>query len=191
MLQCCKNMGWPWCCFRNEPAYKKVGADPAQSISARLESEYDVENFQLKNTVSSLYRRVSEWSLPKKVEEKKNLFTLNEEEHDFLIDDHDTEENEELELEFPGNDVERFSRPKHTVSSIYNKVSDWSFPNKTHTKLSTVREGDHESLMDEYTPRSPSPSPSSSVGYAGPSPSPSSSQGKVQEDFDDVVDKIV
>jgi len=173
-------MGWWRCCFRNEPAYKKVDVSPAQSIGARLESEYDVENFQLKNTVSSLYRRVSEWSLPKKSEERKNLFTVNEKENEFLID----EENSELELEFPGNDVERFNRPKHTVSSIYNKVSDWSFPNKTHTKLSTVREGDHEYLMDEYTPSSPC------LSCDGPSPSPSSPPQNLP-DFDDVVDEIV
>lgn len=177
-------MGWWKCCFRNEPMYKKVDADPAQYISARLESEYDVEKFPMQNAVSSLYRRVSEWSLPKKAEERKNLFTMNEEEHDFLIDDHETEGNSELELEFPGKDVEHSSRPKHTVSSIYNKVSDWSFPNKTHTKLSTVREGDHESLMDEYSPQSPCRS------CDGPSPSPSSPP-QTLPDFDDVVDEMV
>lgn len=182
MLQWYRNMGWPWCCVRQEPAYKKVDAEPVQYISARLESEYDVESFQLKNTVSSLYRRVSEWSLPKKLEERKNLFTMNEaeHEHDFLIDE-PGESNHDVE---PENDVEHFSRPKHTVSSIYSKVSDWSFPNTTHTKLSTVREGDHESLMDEYTPASPC------LSCDGPSPSPSSPPQNLP-DFDDVVDEIV
>ena len=160
-------MGWPSCCFRNGPAYKKVDADPAQYVSARLESEYDADSFQLKNTVSSLYRKVSEWSLPKI--QKVNLFTMNEaehHEHDFLIDENGIE-GENVELEFPGNDVQHFSRPKkHTVSSIYNK---------TDTKLSTVHEREHESLMDEYTP---------------PSPSTSSPPPKLP-DFGDVVDEMV
>lgn len=171
--------GWTWCCFRHEPAYKKVDTvEPAQYVSAGLESEYDVETFQLKNAVSSLYRKVSSWSLPKKqLPKKQNLFTVNEEEHDFLMDEQGIEN---LELEFPGNDVEHFSRPKHTVSSIYRKVSEW--------KLPTVHEGEHESLMDKYTPSSPSPSPCSSCD--GPSPSPSSPPQKLP-DFDDVVDEMV
>lgn len=174
-------MGWPpWCCFRHEPAYKKVDAeDPAQYVSARLESEFD----QVKNFPMSLYRKVSEWSLPKK-EKKVNLFTMNEaeHEHDFLLDEPGGSSSD---VE-PENDVEHFSRPKHTVSSIYDKVSDWSFPDgKTHTKLSTVREEeDHESLMDKYSPQSPCSS------CDGPSPSPSSPPQNLP-DFDDVVDEIV
>ena len=179
-------MDWPWCCFRREPAYKQVGTDddveevgPARYISARLDSEYDVENFRLKNTVSSLYRRVSEWSLPKKQQEKHNLFTVNEEEHDFLMDEPEPEAAEPL-------------RPRHTVSSIYSKVSDWSFPKKTGVKLDTVKEEQHDCLMDEYTPM-PSPPPM----YEGRSPSPSSfsspsSSPSPQTDiFDDVVDEMV
>ena len=59
--------------------------EPAQYVSASLDSEYDLENFHLKKTLTSLYKKVSEWSLPKK--RKMNLFTVNEEEHDFLMDD--------------------------------------------------------------------------------------------------------
>ena len=59
--------------------------EPAQYISASLDSEYDLENFHLKKTLTSLYKKVSEWSLPKK--RKMNLFTVNEEEHDFLMND--------------------------------------------------------------------------------------------------------
>lgn len=59
--------------------------EPAQYISASLDSEYDLENFHLKKTLTSLYKKVSEWSLPKK--QKMNLFTVNEEEHDFLMND--------------------------------------------------------------------------------------------------------
>ena len=167
-------MGWWQCCFRNEPAYKKVDADPAQYVSARLESEYDIQKLPMQNAVSSLYRRVSEWSLPKK-EKKVNLFTMNEteDEHDFLLNDVE-----------PENDAQHSSRPKHTVSSIYNKVSDWSFPDNTPTKLSTVREGDHESLMDEYSPSSPC------LSRYGASPSPSSPP-QTLPDFDDVVDELV
>ena len=59
--------------------------EPAQYVSASLDSEYDLENYHLKKTLTSLYKKVSEWSLPKK--RKMNLFTVNEEEHDFLMDD--------------------------------------------------------------------------------------------------------
>ena len=59
--------------------------EPAQYVSASLDSEYDLENFHLKKTLTSLYKKVSEWSLPKK--RKMNLFTVNEEEHDFLMND--------------------------------------------------------------------------------------------------------
>lgn len=86
-------MGW-WCCFRKRRAYSRVFKDeeeaepinpePAQFISASLDSEYDLEQFRLASTVSALYKKVSEWSLPKK--QKMNLFTVTEEEHDFLID---------------------------------------------------------------------------------------------------------
>lgn len=173
-------MGWPWCCFRSEPAYKQVDtadveAEPARYISSRLDSEYDVENFQLKNTVSSLYRRVSEWSLPKK-QEKQNLFTVNEEEHDFLMGEPEPE---------PEPDPVQHLRPRHTVSSIYSKVSDWS----SSQKLDTVKEEHHECLMDEYTPM---PSPPPMYEDRGPSPSSFSSSSLPQTDnFDDVVDEMV
>ena len=176
-------MGWWQCCFRNEPAYKKVDADPAQYISASLESEYDVQSSGLKNTVSHLYRKVSDWYLPKE-QNKVNLFTMNEEEHDFLLDEPGSAPygSEIYDVE-PEND-DQHSRPRHTVSSIYDKVSDWSFPHKTNTKLSTVREGEHESLMDEYTPSSPC------ISCDGPSPSPSSPPQNLP-DFGDVVDQLV
>lgn len=59
---------------------------PAQIISANLDSEYDLENFRLQSTLSSMYKKLSEWSLPKP--KHVNLFTLNEEDHDnFLAKD--------------------------------------------------------------------------------------------------------
>lgn len=182
--------GWTWCCFRQEPGYKKVDdieAEPAQYISARQESEYDVQSFQLQNAVSSLYKKVSEWSLPKKqLPEKQNLFTLNEDENDFLIDEYVQEQ--DLDPEFPGRDAEDFETPmpKHTVSSIYRKVSTTKKDN-----LPTVHETEHESLMDQYTPHAPSPSPCSSCDKPDPSPSPSSPPQKNSLDFEDVVDEIV
>ncbi|CAM9401945.1 unnamed protein product [Ectocarpus sp. 12 AP-2014] len=71
--------------LREEPRPGRDEYQPAQYISAGLESEYDIENFQLKKTFTSLYKKVSEWSLPKK--QKMNLFTVNEEEHDFLMNE--------------------------------------------------------------------------------------------------------
>ena len=62
-----------------------VETKPAEIISVSLDSEYDLENFKLKNTLSSIYKKMSEWSLPKS--RQINLFTLNEEEHDFLVND--------------------------------------------------------------------------------------------------------
>lgn len=181
---------WTWCCFRHEPAYKKIDAEnPVQYVSARLESEsdeYEVETFHLSHAVSSLYRKVSSWSLPKKqLPEKQNLFTMNEAEHDFLLDEPGSKRyvRERLEskdsVDLEEEDVPLPSRPKHTVSSIYNKVSEWTLP--------TVHEGEHESLMDKYTPSVPSPCPSCD----GPSPSPSSPPPQTLPDFDDVVDEMV
>lgn len=63
----------------------EVETKPAEIVSARLDSEYDLENFRLKNTFSSMYRMISEWSLPKS--RQINLFTLSEEEHEFLVND--------------------------------------------------------------------------------------------------------
>ena len=61
-------------------------AEPAHIVSASLDSEYDLENFRLKTTLfSSVYKKVSEWSLPRS--RQVNLFTLNEDEHDFLVND--------------------------------------------------------------------------------------------------------
>ena len=57
--------------------------EPAQYISASNDSEYGI-----KSTFSSIYRKMSEWSLPKS--KQVNLFTINEAEHDFLMDDVDT-----------------------------------------------------------------------------------------------------
>ena len=70
---------------RHEPKSPAEEHEPAQYISASLDSDYDLENFHLKKTLTSLYKKVSEWSLPKK--RKMNLFTVNEEEHDFLMND--------------------------------------------------------------------------------------------------------
>ena len=94
-------MDWNWiCCLRNKKRMRQAydalrherqsespaeEHEPAQYVSASLDSEYDLENFHLKKTLTSLYKKVSEWSLPKK--RKMNLFTVNEEEHDFLMDD--------------------------------------------------------------------------------------------------------
>lgn len=84
-------MTW-WCCLRKEKAYKKIDQleqdaeiEPAKYVSASLDSEYDLENFGLKRTLTSMYQKMSEWSLPSS-NKKMNLFTLNEEEHEFLID---------------------------------------------------------------------------------------------------------
>ncbi|AAK14579.1 unnamed protein product [Ectocarpus sp. 4 AP-2014] len=71
--------------LRKDPESPSEEHEPAQYISASLDSEYDLENFHLKRTLTSLYKKVSEWSLPKK--RKMNLFTVNEEEHDFLMND--------------------------------------------------------------------------------------------------------
>ena len=81
-------MDWLCACFRKKQ-YTRIGdkepePEPAQYISASLESEYDIENFGIKSTFSSIYKKMSEWSIPKK--QKVNLFTVNEEEHDFLMD---------------------------------------------------------------------------------------------------------
>lgn len=94
-------MDWNWiCCLRNKKRMREAydalrheresespaeEHEPAQYVSASLDSEYDLENFHLKKTLTSLYKKVSEWSLPTK--RKMNLFTVNEEEHDFLMDD--------------------------------------------------------------------------------------------------------
>ena len=94
-------MDWNWiCCLRNKKRMRQAydalrherqsespaeEHEPAQYVSASLDSEYDLENFHLKKTLTSLYKKVSEWSLPKK--RKMNLFTVNEEEHDFLMND--------------------------------------------------------------------------------------------------------
>ena len=162
-------MGWSWCCFRTQPTYKKVNgleAEPAEYVSARVDSEDYTQSFQLKDAVSSLYRKVSEWSLPK---QQKNLFTMSQEEHDFLIDEHVLNEKDESESSV--EDVEQSKPgPKHTVSSIYNKVTDRS-------QLTSVREAEHESLMDKYNPESSS--------------SPSSYPSSKLPDFDDVVDHVV
>lgn len=75
------------------------------------------------------------------------------------------------DLEFPGRDVEHLEpRHKHTVSSIYDKVSDWSLSTKKGDRLRTGHEKEHESLMNEYRPSSPSPP----LSYDAPAPSPSS-----------------
>lgn len=77
---CClrkKRMQQAYDALRQEP---EPPAEPAQYISAGLESEYS-----LKSTFSSIYKKMSEWSLPKK--HHINLFTLNEEEHDFLMNE--------------------------------------------------------------------------------------------------------
>ena len=50
-------------------------------------------DYGLKSTFSSMYKKMSEWSLPKS--KQMNLFTLNEEDHDFLMDDVDDTEEEE------------------------------------------------------------------------------------------------
>lgn len=81
-------MDWLCACLRKKQ-YTKIEdkepePEPAQYISASLESEYDIENFDIKNTFSSIYKKMSEWSIPKK--QKMHLFTVNEEEHDFLMD---------------------------------------------------------------------------------------------------------
>ncbi|CAM9777712.1 unnamed protein product [Ectocarpus sp. 8 AP-2014] len=74
--------------LRHEPESESPAEDhePAQYVSASFDSEYDLENFHLKKTLTSLYKKVSEWSLPKQ-KRKMNLFTVNEEEHDFLMND--------------------------------------------------------------------------------------------------------
>ncbi|CAN0517237.1 unnamed protein product [Ectocarpus sp. 12 AP-2014] len=85
---CClrkKRMREAYDALRQEPESPAEEHEPAQYISASLDSEYDLENFHLKKTLTSLYKKVSEWSLPKK--RKMNLFTVNEEEHDFLMND--------------------------------------------------------------------------------------------------------
>lgn len=86
---CClrkkKRMREAYDALRHEPESPAEEHKPAQYISASLDSEYDLENFHLKKTLTSLYKKVSEWSLPKKT--KMNLFTVNEEEHDFLMND--------------------------------------------------------------------------------------------------------
>jgi hypothetical protein len=61
---------------------KEPEPEPAQYISASDDSEYGI-----KSTFSSIYKKMSEWSLPKS--RQVNLFTLNEDEHDFLINDVD------------------------------------------------------------------------------------------------------
>jgi hypothetical protein len=78
--------------LRQEPEPVPDEYRPAQYVSARDDSVYSI-----KSTFSSIYQKFSEWSLPKKV----NLFTLNEDEHDFLLNEpgvspyskHDPEEN--------------------------------------------------------------------------------------------------
>ncbi|CAM9796096.1 unnamed protein product [Ectocarpus sp. 13 AM-2016] len=85
---CClrkKRMRAAYDALRQEPESPAEEHKPAQYISASLDSEYDLENFHLRKTLTSLYKKVSEWSLPK--ERKMNLFTVNEEEHDFLMND--------------------------------------------------------------------------------------------------------
>lgn len=92
-----KAMDWLCSCLRGKPAYRKVSVveeegeevGPAKYVSASLDSEYDLENFHLKSTVSSIYKKMSEWSLPKR--RKLNLFTLNEDEHDFLMNEYSPE----------------------------------------------------------------------------------------------------
>lgn len=71
---------------------------PAQYISAGIESDYKIEGFQLKKTFTSLYKKVSEWSLPTK--RKMNLFTINEDEHDFLMNEPGYPEEEAEEENF-------------------------------------------------------------------------------------------
>ena len=68
-----------------EISTKEPEPEPAQYISASNDSEYSI-----KSTFSSIYKKMSEWSLPKS--KQVNLFTLNEAEHDFLMDDVDMPE---------------------------------------------------------------------------------------------------
>jgi len=91
-----RQMDFLCACLRRKDYAKidetEVETKPAEIVSARLDSEYDLENFRLSKTFSSMYRKISEWSLPKS--KQINLFTLNEEEHDFLVNDVFPEQNE-------------------------------------------------------------------------------------------------
>ena len=79
-----------FCACLRKKGYTKIDdkepePEPAQFISASDDSEYGI-----KSTFSSIYKKMSEWSLPKS--KQVNLFTLNEAENDFLMDDVDDTE---------------------------------------------------------------------------------------------------
>lgn len=63
----------------------ELTVEPARYVSASPGSEYES---RLKTSLSSLYSKVSEWSLPPR---NRNLFTVNEREHDFLMDRYEEE----------------------------------------------------------------------------------------------------
>lgn len=83
------------CCVRQQKGYLKTDEDDGYDDSVPLPelsaaeiiggggggSEYFVSS--LKSGVSSMYRKMSSWSLPK--QRRVNLFTLNEDEFDFLM----------------------------------------------------------------------------------------------------------
>lgn len=70
-------------CFRKKRAYVEIQTEPDEPVQYVGFQDNDANSLKSTLSLSSVYKKMSEWSLPKS--RQVNLFTLSEEEHDFLI----------------------------------------------------------------------------------------------------------